>query len=78
MGREVVLIAKLEAPVDAISLGTIIELAGHKFSLTEVKPHFEAPSEKGTFDVEGSRWLSYVEPQKLIAKVRKELAQKRA
>ena len=77
MGRELVIFARFKASPDAIHLGMAIELNGHKFAVNQVKLHYEAESDQGTFDVEASEWMSYIEPVKLIANLRKHLAQNR-
>jgi hypothetical protein len=75
MGRELVLYAKLKAPFDAINLHTPLVLNGHTFFMNEVSFQFEANAENnlGTFDVEGSEWLTYTEPIKIIAEMRAKL-----
>lgn len=74
MGRESVLYAKLKAPVDAIRLGVALEVDGHKFALTQVNEYSEPDGDQAIFDVEGSEWLTYIEPLRILAEIRNELA----
>jgi hypothetical protein len=75
MGRELVLYAKLEAPFNTVGLHTPLILNGHKFFMDKVSFSFKANAENnlGTFDVEGSEWLTFTEPLKLIAEMRSKL-----
>lgn len=79
MGRELVLYAKLKAPFDTISLHTPLILDGHKFFVDKMSFHFEANAENnlGVFDVKGSEWLTFTEPQKIIAEMREKLIKDR-
>lgn len=76
MGRESVLSAKLKAPVDAIKLGIALEFDGHKYALTHINGRIEG--DEALFDVEGSEWLTLIEPIQIVANIRKHLAEQSA
>jgi hypothetical protein len=77
MGRELVLYAKLKGPVGSVRLGIVLVLAGHKFAPTHFTEHFHMEKDESEFDVEATEWLTYTEPLKIIAEMRRKLAEAR-
>jgi len=77
MGRELILHAKLKGPVGSVSLGMLLAVAGHKFAPTRVTEHIDTKKDECEFDVEAAEWLAYTEPLKIIAELRRKLAEAR-
>ena len=79
MSRDLLLYAKLEAPVSLdLNLSTCLELDGHRFFIDKISMRINTDSDQALFDVEGSERKIYREPIKILAEFRKELAEKRS
>ena len=76
IGRELVLYAKLRAPVDSLRLGTAIRADGHSFALTKVTEQIATQGENAQYEIEGSDWLTYIEPITILAEMRRKLDEK--
>ena len=77
MGRELVLHAKLKGPVGSVGFGILLAVVGHKFAPTRLTEHFHSEKDEIEFDVEATEWPVYTEPLKIIAEMRRKLAEAR-